>query len=181
MPSAACSAASATDAPPASAASTAVARTGVEPMFTRPMPVVPLRTAATPTMAQSWARRLNFWNDQPAPPALGTRTSVSSSSGASAVSRKPWKKSVAAMVRSPDRAARHERAAEGEHHRGQVGRRVAVGQRAADRAAVAHLRVADLAGRVGQQRHLAWSRSDVSTSRWRVSAPMATWSPASRM
>ena len=28
-------------------------------------------TAATPTMAQSWARRLNFWNDQPAPAVFG--------------------------------------------------------------------------------------------------------------
>ena len=70
-------------------------------MLTRATPVVPLRTAATPTMAQSWARRLNFWNDQPAPATFGTRISVSSSSGASAVSRKPWKKSVAGMVRSP--------------------------------------------------------------------------------
>ena len=52
-------------------------------------------------MAQSWARRLNFWNDQPAPATFGTRTSVSSSSGASADSRKPVKKSPAAMTRSP--------------------------------------------------------------------------------
>ena len=66
----------------------AVARSGVDPMLTRATPVVPLRTAATPTMAQSRARRLNFWYDQPAPGTLGTTTSVSSSSGARAVSRK---------------------------------------------------------------------------------------------
>ena len=41
-------------------------------MFTSPMPVEPFCTAATPTMAQSWARRFSFWNDQPAPAAFGT-------------------------------------------------------------------------------------------------------------
>ena len=48
------------EAPPASAASTPEARTGVEPMLTRLTPAPPSATA-TPTMAQSWARRLNFW------------------------------------------------------------------------------------------------------------------------
>ena len=43
----------------------------------------------------------SFWNDQPAPAALGTRISVSSSVGDSAVSRKPVKKSSTGMVRSP--------------------------------------------------------------------------------
>ena len=156
---------------------------GVEPMLTRPTPVRAVaRTAATPTMAQSWARRLNFWNDQPAPGTLGTRISVSSSSGSRADSRKPVKKS-----RRRDRPARRAApratsdAAERQHDRGQVRRRVGVGDRAADGAAVAHLRVADLAGRVGQERHLRPAAGrEVSRSRWRVSAPMATWSPASR-
>ena len=73
---AACSAASSTDAPPASADATLVARIGVEPMLTRPTPASPLRRqAATPTIAQSWARRLNFWKLQPAPLHLRARGS----------------------------------------------------------------------------------------------------------
>ena len=74
-------------------------------MFTSATPVVPFRTAATPTMAQSWARRLNFWNDQPAPVAFGMRTSVSSSSGARAVSRKPVKKSAQKTAQKTSRKA----------------------------------------------------------------------------
>ena len=43
---------------------------------------VPLaRTATAPTIAQSWARRLNFWYDEAVRPVFGTRISVSSSSG----------------------------------------------------------------------------------------------------
>ena len=105
-------------------------------------------------MAQSWARRLNFWNDQPAPATFGTRISVSSSSGASAVSRKPVKKSSAGISARPSGPRATRVRPEGEHDRGQVGRRVAVGDGAADRAPVPHLRVADLAGGVGQDRHL---------------------------
>ena len=52
--------------------------------------------------------------------------------------------------------------------------------RSADRAAVAHLVVAHLGGDRAQHAALRASRSLVSTSRWRVSAPMAMWSPASR-
>ena len=43
--------------------------------------------------------------------------------------------------------ARDELGAEREHHRGQVRRRVAVRESPAERAAMAHLRVADLRGR----------------------------------
>ena len=70
MPSAASSAAFAMDSAPAdwprSASSTAVARSGVEPMFVRPtrtsdtVPPSFLTQTATATMAQSSARRLNF-------------------------------------------------------------------------------------------------------------------------
>src|SRR5215217_2835415 len=51
---------------PESASSAAVALKGVEPMFVSPMRAEPIEpfdrstTAATPTTAQSWARRLNF-------------------------------------------------------------------------------------------------------------------------
>src|ERR1035437_3656441 len=69
VPSAARDAASATDAPPASASSTAMARIGVDAMLTRP---TESPCTATPTMAQSMARLVNFWNDQPAAAGLGT-------------------------------------------------------------------------------------------------------------
>ena len=135
--------------------STAVARIGVEPMFTRPTPELPLfRTAATPTMAQSWARRLNFWNDQPAPGTFGTRISVSSSSGASADSRNPVKKSVAAISRSPraDRATRVPPSASTTAGRSEAGSAWASEPPIVP--AVADRRVADLPGRVGEDRHL---------------------------
>ena len=71
-------------------------------MFTRAMPPLPFeRAAATPTMAQSWARRLNFWKPHAVPGVFGTRISVSSSSAARADSRNPVKKSLAAITRSP--------------------------------------------------------------------------------
>src|ERR1041384_1636228 len=53
-------------------------------MLTRATPVVPFLTAATPTIAQSRARRLNFWYDQPAPATFGTPISARSSAGAGA-------------------------------------------------------------------------------------------------
>ena len=123
-------------------------------MLTRATPGRGPVTAATPTMAQSWARRLNFWNDQPAPSIFGTLISVRTSSGCRSVSRKPWKKSVAAMVRRSLRSDRGEGGAQGQAGRRQVRRRVAVGDRSADGAPVAHLGIADLPGDVGQQRHV---------------------------
>jgi hypothetical protein len=51
------------------------------------------------------------------------------------------------------RAAGHQHPAQRQHHRGQVGRGVAVDQRPTDRAPVPHLGIAHLASRVGQQRH----------------------------
>ena len=71
VPSAACSAAAATlsavAGAPANAASTPVALIAIEPMFvnaTDALEMVPssrFTSAATPTMAQSIARRWNFW------------------------------------------------------------------------------------------------------------------------
>ena len=67
MPSSATAAASAADVPDANACSTAVARIGVDPMFTSATPVCPFFTTAAPTMAQSWARLTNFWYENRAP------------------------------------------------------------------------------------------------------------------
>jgi hypothetical protein len=73
---------------------------------------------------------------------------VSSSPSASAVVKAPWKKLArrhAPLRRRQDAAlgAQHELGAEDEHHRRHVGRRVGVGDGAADGAAVPHLPVAD--------------------------------------
>ena len=62
------------------------------------------------------------------------------------------KNSAAGIVRSPSRSARDELGVEREQDRGEVGGRVAVRDRAADRAAVAHLWVADERGGLSDQR-----------------------------
>ena len=84
VPSAAACAASAGLAPAASACSVAAARSGVSPMLARPTRPP---TVATPTIAQSLARRVNFSYAQPVPALRGTRISTSSSSSATAVSK----------------------------------------------------------------------------------------------
>ncbi len=117
------------------------------------LPLSRCTSAATPTVAQSWARRLYFRYDQPVEsPSFGTLISVSSSPGPTAVSNTPVKKSAAATVRSPPGPTIDELGAEGEHHGGQVRGRVAVGERASDRAPVTNLRIADLAGGGGHDR-----------------------------
>ncbi len=99
VPSAACAAAAAGPSPAASARSTPAARTGTEPMFTR---ATRPPCTATPTIAQSMARLVNFWNDQPRPAGLRIRISVSSSPGSSAVSNSPRKNSGPAISLVPD-------------------------------------------------------------------------------
>ncbi len=111
-------------------------------------------TAATPTMAQSWARRLNFWNDQPAPSILRHADLGQDLVGLRGPSRESRGRIGGRNGSGPLRADRGEGGAEGQAGGGQVRGRVAVGDRATDGAPVAHLRVADLAGHVGQQRHV---------------------------
>ena len=57
------------------------------------------------------------------------------------------------LARAP-RTLRDQRGPQREEHGRKVGSRIAVRDRSADRAAVAHLRIADLAGGVPQQRGL---------------------------
>jgi hypothetical protein len=90
-------------------------------------------TVATPTVAQSWARRVNFTYDQPAGQSFGTRISAST---------------LAA------RTAHDHVSVERRQNRRQVGRRIAVRNRTADRPAVSHLRIADQARRVRDDRHV---------------------------
>ena len=159
VPSSALAAASLGDAPLRSASSTPAARSGVAPMLTRPTPGPPdvrcrgpRHTRRSPSPGPGGR---TSGSPTAAPAVAGTRISVRTSSGASAVSRKPVKKSSAAGIsRSPPGPRATKRRPQRQQRRRQVGRRVAVGDRAADRAPVAHLRVADLARDVGQQRHL---------------------------
>ena len=63
-----------------------------------------------------------------------------------------------------------------------VRRRIVVGDRAADRAAIAHLRIADMAGEIGQRRDGRSSTSaEVATSAWRVMPPITTLLPSTLM
>ena len=158
MPSAASAAASSIDAPPAIASSAArrpKRRRAHVRERDRRSPSEPLSrstTAATPTVAQSWARRLIFMYDQPAEPSFGTRISTSISSGASAVWKTPVKNSPPAIARSPPGRATTSSRVEREDHGGEIRGRIAVGERPSDRAAMPHLRIADLAGRVRHDR-----------------------------
>ena len=167
VPESACSAAAATPSreAPASACSTALARSGTWPMFvnpTRALPIVPLpdsTTAATPTVAQSSERCRNLTYDQPAAPVFGTRTSTISSFG---VERR-LEEAAEALARAEHAlaagTARDDLRVEREDDRGQVRGGVAVGERAADRAAVPDLWVADEPGRVREQRDSAPARA----------------------
>src|ERR1700728_825920 len=105
VPSAASSAASAIDAPDASADSTADARSGVRPMLTSATddPWTDPWTA-TPTIAQSILRLVNFWNDHADGRAgFGIWISVSSSPGSIAVSKMPLKNSAGRTDPGPAR------------------------------------------------------------------------------
>ena len=77
--------------------------------------------------------------------------STSISSGSIAVSKKPMKNSAAAISRRPAGPWTTSVRIQRQHRRRQVGRRVGVGERAADRAAVADLRVADRPAACGEQ------------------------------
>ena len=81
-------------------------------------------------------------------------TRVSSSPDPTAVAKKPAKKSSIATRRSPSARGDHDLAAVGERDRAELGRGVGVAEAAAERAPVAHPRVADLARRLRRQRQL---------------------------
>jgi hypothetical protein len=99
--SAARCAASAIDAPDVTRCSTAVARKGVLPMLTSATRASPLRVASAPNDRPVLRAALELLVREPRAGHLRDRISVSSSSGATAVSRNPRKKSAAGIVRSP--------------------------------------------------------------------------------
>ena len=145
VPTAASRAASAAVAPWASAVSTAVARSGVEPMLTSATWVPPFtRVATAPTIAQSWARRLNFSYANPAGAALADLDLGEQLVGRERGLEEPLEELGRRDRTRPARTLHHERGVEREQRRGKIARGIAVRDRTADRAAVAHLVVADL-------------------------------------
>ena len=134
----------------AAPASAAVARSGVAPMFMSAIaalstvPFDAATTAATPTVAQSCARRRNFRYDQPAAAELRHADLGQDVLRARARSRRRRGRTLPRRpsARRPALGSSTS-ASSAMQHRRQVGRRVAVRERAADRAAMAHLRIAD--------------------------------------
>ena len=127
-------------------------------MLTSAIPVVPLTTAATPTIAQSWARRLNFWNDHPAPGHLRhphldqhlVRLQGSLEEPSEEIDRGDLPPAVGPLG--------DKRASEGQDGGGKIRGRIAMGQRAAERATVAHLGITNLVGGIGQQGNLLFQQ-----------------------
>ncbi len=156
VPSAACSAAVAGSAPDDSASSTPLARSAVgahvrEGDVGAAVHAAPRRRRRWPSPVRAES---NFSYAQPPAPVFGTRISVSTSGG---LERRLQEAGEALRDRQPPLAARtaHDQlGVERQQDRGRVGGRVAVGDRAADRPAVAHLRVADRAHRLGENRAL---------------------------
>ena len=86
-------------------------------------------------------------------PSFGTRISTSISSGASAVWNTPGEEVESpAIARSPSGPRATSLAVRREDHGRKIRGGIAVCERATDRASMPHLRVADLAGRVGDDR-----------------------------
>ena len=71
------------------------------------------------------------------------------SSGARSTVNRPWKKSLAFTMRAALRLLEVDLRVEREHRRRVVGGRIGVGQAAAERAAIADLRIADLGRGLG--------------------------------
>ena len=150
---------------PTSAASAASARTGVaadaEQRDRRPADPAVVRPAHR-TQRRRWRSRRGGGRPPrrrtpTRSPQTGKRMAMSTSSSASAVVQVPTKKSAAGTVRAPAGPAIVELGVEGERDGRVLGGRVGVGDRPADRAAVADLEVADQRRGRGQERHVAMS------------------------
>src|SRR3954452_2212173 len=182
VPSSARADAAARSAPPSTSRSTPVARSGVSPMLVRATRTPrSVRTADTPTRAQSCARRLNFRKLQPSV-ARGTRISVSTSVGASAVSNSPVKNDPASIVRRIPPAPATTNVASSA--RSTAGMSPAGSPWATEPPIVPTWRTAGspiCAAANAMMGHAACSSSLFATSWCRASAPIAISSPSSRI
>ena len=141
------------EAPPASASSTALARRGTGPMLTSATPGVGPVDRGHPDdgpvlgppveLLERPARPVHLRHPDLGQHLVGLQGRLQEADG-----RSRWP----AMRRSPLGPHQREGGTQGQAGGRQIRRRVAVGDRAADGAAVAHLRIPDLAGDVGQQR-----------------------------
>ena len=162
-------AASSIDAPPAIASSAARARTGVAPMFVSAIaafeidPLSRSATTATPTVAQSWARRAIFTYDQ-----LRVRAELRHPDLDEHLAfRQRGREDARAEVDGGNRplaarAAHDHLRVEREEDGGEIGGRIAVGDRPSDRPAVSHLRIADLARGEGHDRAVLLEQRSVA-------------------
>ena len=178
VPSAASAAASAAPAPAASACSAAGRAAAWRPCW-------PARSGRRRRRRRRWPSRWPGGRTSGSPRARpgvrGTRTAVSSSSGSRRSRRTRRRSRPPATLRRPARALQLHRAAERDQRHRQVGRWVGVRERAADRAAVADLRVADLRGgrgRAAARRPGPGRRRPASACR--VAAPITSSSPSMR-
>ena len=138
-------------------------------------------SAATPTVAQSWARRVNFRYDQPVhASSFGIRISVSISPAPHADSNTPWKNSAAGTVRSPAGPAITSSAPSA---RITAGKSEAGSQWASDPPIVPRWRTCGspinpaVCETIGQ---CSWINGSSWSALYRVSAPIASHSPVSR-
>ena len=107
-------------------------------------------------MAKSPRRRATSMKQAPERGgATGSSTSISISSGASAVVSAPTKKSAASIQRSPRTDCARSLAAEREHDGRHFGGRIGMREVAADGAAVADLRMRDVRQRLVDERQVA--------------------------
>ena len=141
-------------------------------MLTRPIAVEPLRDGNHPDDRPVLGPPVELLERPAASGDLRARGSRSAPRRAQGPSRgSPGRTSTAGISRSPPGPAHHERAAERQHRRRQVRGRVAVRDRAADRAPVADLRVAHLAGDVREHRRIGADERVASRGRGAASAP----------
>ena len=127
-------------------------------------------------MAKSpWRRATSSTANPQRPVQIGKPMPARISSSSSAVDHVPVKNSAAGIDAPAARRHGLELGVEREGDRGQLGRRVGVGERAADRAAVADLEVPDQRERPRQQRDRRRRPSaSRSTVAWVVDAPIHT-------
>ena len=154
VPSWANVAASVAVAPLRTASSTAVARNGIDPMLTSATPVVPLRTAATPDDGPVLGPPVELLERPPRTGHLGNPDLDEQLVGGEGGLEERLEEVDGGDLAPAARTLGHQRAPQGQDRRGEIRGGIAMGQGAAQRAPMTHLRVAHLVGGVGKERDL---------------------------